>query len=124
MNDDLNKLLEIKQDGEPPAKPGSRVTLFARFSQACSWICVAFALFAFIPGGPTMGGPFDFPVYPLIGYGGLMIFAPLTVLMAIVALLRIWLSSRDLKGVKQVFSSMGIAALTFGIFVMRISLSG
>lgn len=117
MTDHLHQLL-----GVPTAQhDGSRsapVTFLARLCQAFGGLTLISVALFFVPGERAGTTPFDVTVPEILSLLGLAAFVPLTVLSAIVALVRIRLSHSRYKGGWQVGIGLGLAASGVAVFAL------
>ena len=117
MNEDLRALLEIAPDTPAKTPSGPPVTFLAWICQAFGWLSVIAAAVSFIPGTPS--GPIGLTLPFVLSWLGLFAFGALTLLAALVAMLRVWWSSGRVRGGWHVLAGLGLLALAVNIFVAR-----
>lgn len=116
MSENLDELLEIRGTKPPAAVTVVPVTVLARICQVLGCLCMLAALASFIPG--SKDDFFGVTAVFMLSLLALIVLGALTLLFALVALLRVWLSSRKVKGVRQVFASLALLALSIALFVV------
>jgi hypothetical protein len=117
MTDNLHRLLGVPT-GQHDGAQSVPVTFLARVCQACGWFTVFSVALFFVPGERAGTTPFDPTVPELFSLLGLFVFCPLTVLAALVALIRIRLSHNRYKGGWQVGIGLGLAASGVTVFAL------
>lgn len=121
MTDNLHCLLGVptEQHNGPQSVP---LTFLARLCQAFGGLTLFSVALFFVPSARAGTTPFDPTVPELLSLIGLVVFCPLTVLTALVALIRIRLSHNRYKGGWQV--GMGLALAATGIIVFALCACG
>lgn len=119
MTDDLMRLLEVKGAETPAGAKTVRVTLLAWFCVAISILCLASAGLSFIPGGPRTGGFFDWPVYGILSFLGVVTFTGLFLTAAMAAILRMRLTSGRFSGGRHLGAGAGIVTVSVALYVAR-----